>query len=68
MGEVMSDKLKKQLANDLGFGDKIEDGDWGDVTTKEVGMMVREAIKRAESTLANDEKVTNDTASADKTS
>lgn len=52
MGEVMSDKLKKRLAHDLGFGNKIEDGDWGDVTTREVGMMVKEAIKRAEQTLA----------------
>ncbi len=54
MGEgVMSDKLKKQLATDLGFANKIEDGDWGDVTTREVGMMVREAIKRAEDTLTD---------------
>ncbi|WP_040683499.1 small, acid-soluble spore protein, alpha/beta type [Thermosinus carboxydivorans] len=52
MDGVMSDKLKKKLAHDLGFGNKIEDGDWGDVTTREVGMMVREAIKRAEQTLA----------------
>lgn len=60
MGKVMSDKLKKQLAYDLGFGEKIEDGDWGDVTTKEVGMMVREAIKRAESSLADENKLKDD--------
>lgn len=53
MGNVMSERLKQQLANDLGFGEKIEDGDWGDVTTREVGLMVREAIKRAETTLAD---------------
>ncbi|MDD4600318.1 hypothetical protein SDC9_11373 [bioreactor metagenome] len=61
MGEVMSDKLKKQLAYDLGFGEKIEDGDWSDVTTGEVGSMVREAIKRAETTLVDDAKTTNET-------
>ncbi|MCX7780008.1 MAG: alpha/beta-type small acid-soluble spore protein [Negativicutes bacterium] len=49
---VMSDKMKYELAHDLGFGEKVEDGDWGDVTTKEVGMMVREAIKRAEKSMA----------------
>ena len=48
---VMSEKLKYELAHDLGFGEKVEDGDWSDVTTGEVGSMVREAIKRAESTL-----------------
>lgn len=48
---VMSEKLKYELAHDLGFGEKVEDGDWRDVTTGEVGSMVREAIRRAESTL-----------------
>lgn len=55
MADVMSEKLKYQLAHDLGFGEKVEDGDWGDVTTREVGMMVREAIKRAESTLPDNQ-------------
>lgn len=31
---------------------------WGDVTTREVGMMVRETIKRVENTLT-DNQVTN---------
>lgn len=52
----MSDKVKNKLAHDLGFGEKIEDGDWGDVTTKEVGMMVREARKRGEQALAKEPK------------
>ncbi|GBG55588.1 protein SspF [Sporomusaceae bacterium FL31] len=54
---IMSDKQKWELAHDLGFGEKIEDGDWGDVTTKEVGMMVRESIKRAEKAMADDAKL-----------
>lgn len=57
MGEVMSDKLKKQLAYDLGFGEKIEDGDWSDVTTGEVGSMVREAIRRGEQAMLEEAKV-----------
>lgn len=58
MGGVMSDKMKYKLAHDLGFGAKVEDGDWGDVTTREVGMMVREAIKRAETTLEEEQEPT----------
>ncbi len=51
---VMSEKSKDQLANDLGFGDKVADGDWSDVTTGEVGSMIREAIKRGEQSLAEE--------------
>lgn len=55
MGEgIMSEKTKVQLANDLGFGDKVADGDWSDVTTGEVGSMVREAIKRGEEAMAQE--------------
>lgn len=55
MGKVMSEKMKMRLAEDLGFGDKVADGDWSDVTTGEVGSMVREAIKRGEDAMAKEE-------------
>lgn len=58
MGKVMSEETKNKLAHDLGFGAKVEDGDWSDVTTGEVGSMVREAIKRGEETLAAKTRVT----------
>jgi small acid-soluble spore protein F (minor alpha/beta-type SASP) len=33
MGDkVMSQQTKDQLAHDLGFGEKVEDGDWSVVT------------------------------------
>lgn len=48
---VMSEKMKYELAHDLGFGAKVEDGNWDDVTTGEVGSMVREAIKRGEAAM-----------------
>jgi small acid-soluble spore protein F (minor alpha/beta-type SASP) len=51
---VMSDKFKYELAHDLGFGAKVEDGDWSDVTTGEVGSMVREAIKRGEAAMVKE--------------
>lgn len=55
MGEkAMSEEMKYKLAHDLGFGAKVEDGDWSDVTTGEVGAMVREAIKRGEQALAEE--------------
>ena len=53
MGKVMSEESKYKLAHDLGFGEKVEDGDWSDVTTGEVGSMIREAIKRREQAIAN---------------
>lgn len=54
MGKVMSEETKNKLAHDLGFGNKVDDGDWSDVTTGEVGSMVREAIKRGEQAMTND--------------
>ncbi|BBB93505.1 small, acid-soluble spore protein, alpha/beta type [Methylomusa anaerophila] len=56
MGKVMSEETKYKLANDLGFGDKVSDHDWSDVTTGEVGSMVREAIKRGEQAIAEEAK------------
>lgn len=53
---VMSEEFKYKLAHDLGFGEKVEDGDWSDVTTGEVGSMVREAIRRGEQAMAEEAK------------
>ncbi|MBP2632163.1 MAG: hypothetical protein H6Q70_2791 [Firmicutes bacterium] len=32
MAKVMSEKMKYQLAKDLGFGEKVADHDWSDIT------------------------------------
>lgn len=56
MGKVMSEESKYKLAHDLGFGEKVEDGDWSDVTTGEVGSMVKEAIRRGEEAIASEAK------------
>jgi len=56
MGKAMSEEAKYKLAHDLGFGEKVEDGDWSDVTTGEVGSMVREAIRRGEQAIADEAK------------
>lgn len=52
--KVMSQETKDKLAHDLGFGEKVEDGDWSDVTTGEVGSMVREAIRRGEQAMVDE--------------
>lgn len=49
---IMSDRLKYELAQDLGFYDKVKDGDWGNITTRDAGNMVKAAIIRAEKMLA----------------
>lgn len=53
---IMSQEAKDKLAHDLGFGAKVEDGDWSDVTTGEVGSMVREAIRRGEQAIVEEVK------------
>lgn len=50
---VMSDQLKYELAQELGFYDKVKNGDWGNITTREAGSLVKAAIIRAEKMLAD---------------
>lgn len=49
---IMSDRLKYELAQELGFYEKVKDGDWGNITTREAGNLVRAAIFHAEKALA----------------
>lgn len=49
---LMSDQLKYELAQELGFADKVQQGDWGNITTREAGNLVKAAIIRAEQQLA----------------
>ena len=51
--KVMSERMKYELAHELGFYDKVKDGDWGNITTREAGSLVRAAIERAERMLAD---------------
>ncbi|HHT71922.1 MAG: small, acid-soluble spore protein, alpha/beta type [bacterium] len=52
---VMSDKLKYELAEELGVADIVRREGFGGVTSRDCGNMVRLAIERAERTLANQE-------------
>lgn len=53
----MSDRLKYELAQKLGFYDKVKDGDWGNITTREAGNLVKAAIVRAERMLAENDQL-----------
>jgi small acid-soluble spore protein F (minor alpha/beta-type SASP) len=53
---IVSDAVKYEIAKELGFADRIqvEDGsyDYGNITTREAGLIVRGLIKKAEEVLA----------------
>lgn len=45
---LMSDKLKMEIAKELGVYDKVsKDGGWGNVSSKDCGSMVAKAIEIA---------------------
>jgi len=50
---VMSDALKMEIARELGFfSPEVARGDFGNVTSRNCGSMVRAAIEMAERNLA----------------
>ncbi|OPX83759.1 MAG: Small, acid-soluble spore protein [Pelotomaculum sp. PtaB.Bin104] len=53
-GGVMSERLKYELADELGVGDVVrrDGGYFGNVSSKNCGNLVRLAIERAEQSLA----------------
>ena len=56
MAKIMSDKTKYELAEELGFAHKVKDGDWGNITTREAGSLVRAAIAKAEELMAQNNR------------
>ncbi|WP_062107789.1 small, acid-soluble spore protein, alpha/beta type [Bacillus niameyensis] len=50
---IMSDKLKVELAKELGFYDTVEKEGWGGIKARDAGNMVKRAIEIAEQQLAN---------------
>lgn len=48
MSRIMSEESKYELAEELGFAYKVQDGDWGSITTREAGSLVKRAIEKAE--------------------
>lgn len=50
---VMSDKLKEELAKELGFYDTVQKEGWGGIRARDAGNMVKRAIEIAEKQLEN---------------
>jgi small acid-soluble spore protein F (minor alpha/beta-type SASP) len=51
VAKLMSDRFKYELAKELGFAHKVQNGDWGNVTTREAGSLVKAAIRKAQQTM-----------------
>lgn len=50
---IMSDRLKEELAKELGFYDVVQKEGWGGIKAKDAGNMVKRAIELAERQLVN---------------
>ena len=51
--EIMSQRLKEEIAKELGFYDVVEKEGWGGIKSRDAGNMVKRAIEKAEQSLAN---------------
>lgn len=49
---IMSDRLKEELAKELGFYDVVQKEGWGGIRARDAGNMVKRAIELAEQQLA----------------
>jgi small acid-soluble spore protein F (minor alpha/beta-type SASP) len=50
---IMSDRLKEELAKELGFYDVVQKEGWGGIRAKDAGNMVKRAIELAEQQMLN---------------
>ncbi|MBE3597131.1 MAG: small, acid-soluble spore protein, alpha/beta type [Hydrogenibacillus sp.] len=50
--KLMSERLRVELAKELGFYHKVQNGDWGEITAREAGSLVKRAIEKAEQAMA----------------
>ncbi|MEK4090227.1 MULTISPECIES: small, acid-soluble spore protein, alpha/beta type [unclassified Viridibacillus] len=53
---IMSDRLKEEIAKDLGFYDVVEREGWGGIKSRDAGNMVKRAIEMAQQQLADEAK------------
>ncbi|MFC0230942.1 small, acid-soluble spore protein, alpha/beta type [Bhargavaea ullalensis] len=47
-GGVMSERLKEEIAKELGFYDVVQQEGWGGIKARDAGNMVKRAIEMAE--------------------
>ncbi len=53
---VMSDRLKEELAKELGFYDIVQKEGWGGIRSRDAGNMVKRAVEIAEQQLIKQQK------------
>lgn len=55
-GSIVSDRVKYEIAKELGFADRIQvendNYDYGNITTRQAGLIVRGLIEKAEQLLS----------------
>lgn len=52
---VMSDRLKEEIAKELGFYEVVERDGWGGISSRDAGNMVKRAVEIAQAGLMNGE-------------
>jgi len=45
---ILSDKLKYEIAKELGVYETVRENGWGDVSSRDCGNIVKKALERAE--------------------
>lgn len=53
---IMSEPLKYEIAKELGVHDTVQKYGWGEVSSRNCGLMVQKAIEIANRTLAEQQK------------
>lgn len=48
---MMSDRMKEEIAKELGFYDTVQKEGWGGIKAKDAGNMVKHAIEIAEKSM-----------------
>ncbi|RBW67634.1 small, acid-soluble spore protein, alpha/beta type [Bacillus taeanensis] len=50
---IMSDRLKEEIAKELGFYNVVEKEGWGGIRAKDAGNIVKRAVEIAQTKLTN---------------
>ena len=50
--KIMSNRLKEEIAKDLGFYDVVEREGWGGIKSRDAGNLVKRAVEMAQENLA----------------
>ncbi len=51
---IMSDRLKEEIAKELGFYDTVQKEGWGGIKSRDAGNMVKRAVQMAQEQMQRD--------------